>query len=285
VPGTVEAILTATAEALPMQRRNRVTVLPGFGLVGDRYATANGYWSGDDRVSRDLTLIEAASVERVAAETGMDVRVEDLRRNLVIRGVQLNELVGVRFRIGEVLVEGTALCEPCAHLARVIGKPILKPMVHRGGLRANILSPGEILRGDVVDIRTPNVGVAVIVRRDGRYLLGRRVARRGQGTWSTPGGTVLPGESVLACALRELSEETDMVGAAPRVIGRSFDVLDGAPWCSIFVAVDVAPGAEPVVVEPDRCDAWAWFEPSQLPARLFAPVRRLMIGDQRSYAG
>jgi MOSC domain-containing protein YiiM len=277
--GKVEMILTATAEALPMQRRDRVTAVPGIGLVGDRYATVNGYWSGDFGASRDVTLIDAGSVEGVAAETGIEVRAEDLRRNIVVRGVRISDFVGVRFRIGEVIVEGTSLCEPCVHLERVSGKPILRPFVHRGGLRANILSPGEITVGDIVEPDVPNLGVAVVVRRDGRYLLGRRRGQRGYGTWSTPGGSVRPGETVLGCALRELGEETALVGTAPRVVGRSVDVIDDADWCSVYVAVDVAAGREPDIVEHERCDAWEWFLPSRLPTPLFAPVRRLLLGD------
>jgi ADP-ribose pyrophosphatase YjhB (NUDIX family) len=281
VPGSVEGIFTAVGEALPMRPRDRVMALPGIGLVGDRYATANGYWSGDNRVSRDLTLIEAEVVEDLATQAGLEIQAGELRRNVVTRGIRLNDLVGVRFGIGNVLVEGTSPCAPCVHLARVTGKSILRPLAHRGGLRANILTPGEIGRGDAIQLDVPNVGVGVVVRRDGRYLLGRRLGRRGHGTWSTPGGVVMPGESVLACAVRELSEETELAGRAPRVIGRSLDVLEDAAWCSVFVAVDVASGSNPQVVERAKCEAWGWFEPSQLPAPLFAPVGRLMEAAPR----
>jgi ADP-ribose pyrophosphatase YjhB (NUDIX family) len=261
-----------------MQRRRRVTVLPGVGLVGDRYATSNGYWSGDFNVSRDLTVVEAEVVERVAADNDIPIRPDELRRNVVVRGVRLNELVGVRFRIGEVVVEGTGLCEPCVQLARVTGKPIVRPFVHRGGLRANILSCGDIVEGDVVALDAPAVGVAVVVRRDGQYLLGLRGSPRGNGMWSTPGGMVQPGESVLACAARELMEQTGLIGQLPRVIGRSIDLVNDEVWCSVFVAVDVQLESQPEALEPAKCVAWDWFDPSDLPGPLFPSIRGLFGG-------
>ena len=72
------------------------------------------------------------------------------RRNVTTRGVRLNELVGRRFWVGEVLCQGRQLCEPCRHLAELIGEPILKPLVHRGGLRADVILGGRIQAGDTV---------------------------------------------------------------------------------------------------------------------------------------
>jgi MOSC domain-containing protein YiiM len=274
--GRVETIQIAAGEGLPMRRHKHVMAVPGIGLVGDRYASANGYWSGDFKVSRDLTLVEAEVAEETSMSLGFEISAAELRRNLVVRGVRLNHLVGVRFRIGEVIVEGTSLCEPCAHLARVTGKRILRPLVHRGGLRANILVGGEIREGDRIRLGPAHVGVAAVVRRDGRYLLGRRIATRGHGTWSTPGGSPRPAESVLACALRELAEETSLIGANPRVIGQSSDDLEDGRWWSVYVAVDVPRAAEPKLLEPTKSQAWGWFEPSGLPAPLFSPIRKLM---------
>jgi ADP-ribose pyrophosphatase YjhB (NUDIX family) len=274
--GRVETIQTAAGEALPMRRHKHAMAVAGVGLVGDRYATANGYWSDDYKVSRDLTLVEVEVAEETSASLGFQLSAHDLRRNLIVRGVRLNDLVGVRFRIGEVIVEGTSLCEPCAHLASLTGKPLLRPLVHRGGLRANILVGGEIREGDRVRLGAAHVGVAAVVRRDGRYLLGRRMGLRGHGTWSTPGGSPQAAESVLACAVRELAEETNLTGANPRVIGQSSDDLEDGRWWSVYVAVDVPPAVEPEFLEPAKAEAWGWFEPSHLPAPLFTPIRRLM---------
>jgi ADP-ribose pyrophosphatase YjhB (NUDIX family) len=275
--GRVDAIFTAAAEALPVRRRTRVMARPGIGLDGDRYATGNGYWSGDTKVSRDLTIIEAEAIRDVAAELDVDLELGALRRNIVTRGVALNDLVGTRFWVGDVLVEATSLCEPCAHVARLAGAPILRPFVHRGGLRANILTVGEIEEGAAIELVAPQVGVGVVVRRDGRYLLGLRKGRTGSGSWSTPGGAVRSAETVLACAVRELQEETGLEAVHPRVVAQSVDTLDdGSRWHSIFVSVDVQPGSEPRLLEPDKCQRWGWFAPGLLPQPLFAPVAMLM---------
>jgi len=145
--GHVEAIFTASGAGAPPVRRARVVATPGHGLDGDRYAAGIGHWSSDKRVGRDLTLIEAEVIESLRNELGLTIDTGALRRNVITRGVRLNDLVGVRFRIGSVLVQGTRLCEPCAYLVQIVGAPILEPMVHRGGLRVDVLSSGELAEG------------------------------------------------------------------------------------------------------------------------------------------
>jgi 8-oxo-dGTP diphosphatase len=95
--------------------------------------------------------------------------------------------------------------------------------------------------------------------------------------WSTPGGEVKRRESVIFTALRELREETGLNGRLPRVIAQAASRLDdGHHWQSVFVAVDVAADAEPVLVEPEKCDRWEWFDPDSLPEPLFAPVAAIL---------
>lgn len=145
--GHVEAIFTASAAGAAPVPRARVIATPGHGLDGDRYAAGIGHWSPDKNVGRDLTLIEAEVIDSLRNELGLAIDAGALRRNVITRGVRLNDLVGVRFRIGSVLVQGTRLCEPCARLVRLVGAPILEPMVHRGGLRVDVLSSGELAEG------------------------------------------------------------------------------------------------------------------------------------------
>jgi MOSC domain-containing protein YiiM len=140
--GVVEAIHISPGTGEPVQALENVKVRRGVGLEGDRYALGLGHYSHDLRVSRDLTLVEAEVVEELGLAPG------ETRRNVTTRGVRLNDLLGQRFRVGEILCEGTRLCEPCQHLVDLIGKPVLKPLVHRGGLRADILEDGEIRVGD-----------------------------------------------------------------------------------------------------------------------------------------
>lgn len=156
----IESIHVATQAGESMRSVRRVRAIPGVGLEGDRYATGRGHWSVDRRVTRDLTLIEAEVIATLGADFGIMLPAGALRRNLTTRGGQLNALVGRRFRIGSVLCEGTRLCEPCQYVADLIGKPVLKPLVHRGGLRANILTDGYLEVGDILVAEQGRVNAA-----------------------------------------------------------------------------------------------------------------------------
>lgn len=142
--GTVEAIHIAPAAGAPMVAVERVRATADVGLDGDRYAVRAGRYSEDDRTDRDITLIEAEVIEDLAATDGIVLAAGETRRNVTTRGIRLNELVGRRFRIGDVECEGTRLCEPCQYLTDHVGKPILGPLVHRAGLRAKLLTSGDI---------------------------------------------------------------------------------------------------------------------------------------------
>ena len=274
--GRIVGIYTAIAEGLPVKRRERVRAYPGVGLDGDRYANGTGFWCKDHKVSRDLTLFEAEVGDSVSAQISSTIDYGVFRRNLITISVRLNDLVGMRFQIGSIVVEGTSLCEPCEYLQRIVGLPILRPLVHRGGLRANILTLGEICQGDSISLKAPKIGVGVVVRREGHYLLGLRRNKSGSGTWSTPGGSVRAAESVLSCAVRELREETGLVAERARVVSQTFNRFeDGCDWTSVFVAVDVPGGTEPLLHEANKCAAWGWFRPNALPSPLFAPVASL----------
>lgn len=122
------------------------------GLVGDRYFMGSGTFSDADPKGpgRELTLIESEVLAALEPVDGLRLSAVEARRNLVTQGVRLNDLIGVKFRIGEVLVEGIRLCHPCTHLDKVTGMGLLKPLENRGGLRASILSDGVIRVGDPI---------------------------------------------------------------------------------------------------------------------------------------
>jgi hypothetical protein len=143
--GSVEAIALAPAAEAPMALVQRATARAGRGLEGDRYVNGRGTFSDPYSRGHDLTLIEAEVVEELG------IGPEVARRNLVTRGIELNALVGRRFRVGAIECEGQRLCEPCAHLQRLTDPGLLRALVHRGGLRADILSDGEIRVGDAVE--------------------------------------------------------------------------------------------------------------------------------------
>ena len=147
--GRVEFIHTAPSEGAPLLSHDRIRATAGVGLEGDRYAAPEGH-SKKPADDRQITLIEAEEVEGVAGQ-GIHLEPGETRRNVTTRGISLNDLVGRRFRIGEVECLGTRLCEPCQYISDLTGKPLVKAMVHRAGLRALILTSGEIAVGDEVE--------------------------------------------------------------------------------------------------------------------------------------
>jgi len=147
--GTVESIHVASAAAGPMQAVDQAEAIPGVGLEGDRYASKQGTFYKPEP-DYELTLIESEAVEALRRDYEIALSPGDARRNIVTRGVPLNHLVGREFRVGDVRIRGIRLCEPCDHLQRLTGVSVIKGLLHRGGLRAQILSQGSIHVGDVV---------------------------------------------------------------------------------------------------------------------------------------
>ncbi len=149
--GSVESIHIAIAAEAAMRGVAEITAIAGVGLEGDRYASCTGSFSAKPKPGRQITLIEAEAIEALEHELNLVLAPGDTRRNLVTRGVALNHLVGREFKVGGVCLRGYELCEPCSDLARMTGKAqILPGLVHRGGLRAEILEGGVIRVGDPV---------------------------------------------------------------------------------------------------------------------------------------
>jgi MOSC domain-containing protein len=138
--GLVEALVVAPAAEAPVVRVEEAVALAGRGLQGDRYAAGAGTFASG-RPGSALTLVDAAVLDTLGREV-------DHRRNVVVRGTDLNALVGREFILGEARCRGRRLCEPCAHLDRLNGGGVLRPLVHRGGLRADVLRDGTVRVGD-----------------------------------------------------------------------------------------------------------------------------------------
>jgi MOSC domain-containing protein YiiM len=137
------------AEAL-MVRVKEVRAVPGRGLEGDRYFNHVGTYSNLPGTGREVTLIELEAIEALERDLNMKLDPKDSRRNIVTRGVPLNHLVGKEFRVGDVSFIGRRLCEPCSHLERLTTKGVEAGLLHRGGLRAEILNEGTVRVGDSV---------------------------------------------------------------------------------------------------------------------------------------
>jgi MOSC domain-containing protein YiiM len=127
-----------------------VRAVAGQGLEGDRYFAGNGTFFKERKSGQDITLIEAEAIEGLAREDGIELAPGESRRNVVTRGIGLNDLVGRRFTVGEVECVGRRLCDPCSHLERLTEPGVLKGLDDRGGLRADILNDGRIAVGDEV---------------------------------------------------------------------------------------------------------------------------------------
>lgn len=126
---------------------------------------------------------------------------------------------------------------------------------------------------------TPRVGVGVIIRREGRVLLGLRKGSHGAGTWALPGGHLEFGESVEDCAAREAAEETGLRIQVRALGPYTNDVMpaENRHYVTVFVIAEAEHGT-PEVREPDKCAGWGWFDWHALPEPLFQPLRSLVAG-------
>ena len=149
--GAVSGIFITAVAGEPMQSVIEARAVAGTGLEGDRYWSGVGFYSATPTTpgARELTLIEEERLEEVARD-GFPLAPGEHRRNISTHGVTLDRLLGRRFRIGSVLCEGVRDCPPCNHLDAVTGKALLAPLIHRGGLRARIVTGGLIRVGDEI---------------------------------------------------------------------------------------------------------------------------------------
>ena len=149
--GSVVEILIASMPGRALIATPKVRAVPGKGLEGDRYFLGLGTFSPKpQKPDFEITLIEQENVQDFVANSGLAFTAADARRNIVTNGVRLNELVGHEFYLGEVRIRGIRLCEPCSHLAKSGFPEVLRGLLHKGGLRAQILSEGQICVQDKV---------------------------------------------------------------------------------------------------------------------------------------
>ena len=142
--GNVVSIFIAREAAIPMESKEEVKAVVGQGLEGDRYFDGTGHWSKTPGVGREVTLIEIEAIEALESERNIAIKPGATRRNVVTRGVPLNHLVGREFQLGAVRLRGTRLCEPCTYLESLTQQGVLSGLIHRGGLRAEIVTGGTI---------------------------------------------------------------------------------------------------------------------------------------------
>ena len=141
--------ITARKTEEPVQV-SEARAVPGKGLEGDRYFDGQGTFPTG--IGRGVTLIEIEAITALKRESGIELKPGRSRRNIVTEGVALNHLVNKIFYVGAVQLKGIRLCEPCAHLEQLTTKGVHKGLIHRGGLRAEVLSEGIIHEGDSIQV-------------------------------------------------------------------------------------------------------------------------------------
>jgi MOSC domain-containing protein YiiM len=151
--GSVTSLQIASGESQPMQAIKHAHAVPSRGIEGDRYYLGTGHFSKEGKKSYEITLIENETLIALKRDYGFELPPIDARRNIVTVGVPLNHLVWKEFYVGEVKLLGRRLCEPCFHLVQLTNNHLaLSGLLHRGGLRAQILTEGVIHLGDIIHL-------------------------------------------------------------------------------------------------------------------------------------
>ena len=149
--GRVESLHIVAEKSRPMATVETVHAIAGVGLEGDRYATGKGTYSEYPEEGRQVTLFEQESLEAISRDLRITLQPHQTRRNIITRDVPLNHLVGRKFLVGNVRLEGTRLNAPCQYFEDLLGiKGLFKALIHRSGLNCRILTGGESLVGDIV---------------------------------------------------------------------------------------------------------------------------------------
>ncbi len=154
--GKIVKLLISKDTQSTMLNVNQIVLEVRKGTFGDRYYNQEGTFSnkGEIEPDRDVTLIEIEKIDALNKEHNLNITAEDLRRNIVVTNCDLNSLVGKEFQIGEVVLKGLRLCEPCKYLSNKLdNEQVLSQMVHKAGLRAQIIKGGSIDLNSQVEVK------------------------------------------------------------------------------------------------------------------------------------
>jgi MOSC domain-containing protein YiiM len=154
--GEIVSTHIATNHSSPMTETDGVYAVAGKGIEGDRYAEERGFYSNKKGPQRQATLFEAEVLETIRRDQHVELSANECRMNLITRNVPLSHLVGRKFRVGEAVLRGIKINEPCQHLEDVVGKRVLSALVHRYGLNAEAVESGRIRSGDAVEALDTN---------------------------------------------------------------------------------------------------------------------------------
>lgn len=156
VHARVEAIFTGPEEGGLIHQVESIEALAGQGLEGDRYFLRRVAGQETDDPADQITLFELEAIELTNAETDLDVKPLEMRRNIMTSGLSLADQIGKHLKIGDAVVEPMEDNPPCSWLVELVGKPLLKPMIKRGGVRGRIVVSGTIRAGDQIEVLEVN---------------------------------------------------------------------------------------------------------------------------------
>ena len=148
--GQLIGIFVSGQKCAELQLLEQAEAVPGRGIAGDRYYLGEGTYSNKPGPDREVTLIEVEALEALQRENELTLEPRLARRNLLTLGVPLNHLVGREFAVGDVLLRGLRLCEPCGHLEKLTLRGVNQGLCHRGGLRARVVRGGMLRKGDTI---------------------------------------------------------------------------------------------------------------------------------------
>ena len=154
--GKIAKLLISKDTQSDMLNVNQIVLEIGKGIFGDRYYNQEGTFSnkGEIEPDRDVTLKKKKKIDALNKENDLNITAEDFRRNIVVSNCDLNSLVGKEFQIGEVVLKGLRLCEPCKYLSNKLdNEKVLSQMVHKAGLRAQIIKGGSIDLNSQVEVK------------------------------------------------------------------------------------------------------------------------------------
>ncbi len=154
--GKVMHLCSCPRAYLPMRYFESLTLTKDRGIEGDRYATGAGYYSDRPEAGRQVTLFEIETLELLKRDHGIVLEPHEHRRNITVRGVALNDLVGKTFWVGQALLQATRLSTPCKHLEELTGKQVFTPLINRAGLNCQIIHSGLVQVGDALRLDVSN---------------------------------------------------------------------------------------------------------------------------------
>ena len=148
--GTVEDIFLTSQGSSPMERVEEIRVVEGHGIEGDRYAEGTGFWTQYGDVC-EVTLIQGEHLDEIEAE-GLKIKNGEHRRNIVVRGIDLQDLRNRKFKLGEATLRYARPRPPCRHVQNMTEPGMTKALRNRGGICVDVARGGTIRAGDEIEV-------------------------------------------------------------------------------------------------------------------------------------